>query len=144
MNIMKTSSTSKYLILFFITVLIISCGKDDDSPTPEPTVEELLTNTGRWYIESITGESMDNCDKTTYWEFSGNRLIEQWFGTDTEGNCAAGYLGQFTYDLVSETQLNLSDGTITEVTIESISETQLKVSYPNGDVIVFDKNPGSE
>lgn len=134
-------------LLLASIVLCSSCSNDDDSSTPEPTVEELLTTTGRWYIESITGENMGNCDKTSYWEFSGESLNEQWFGTDTEDNCIAGYSTSYTYELISETQLNITnDDSTTEVTIESITETELTISYllsGENTVVFFDKNSGN-
>lgn len=146
---MKTN-TIKLLSILFLSLLTFSCGKDDDETSPEPTTEELLTETGRWYIESITNEIMDDCYKTSYWEFSGENFNEQWFSTDTENNCVAGFSDSNAYEWISDTQFNVLDENYpAEVTIESITETELTVNWysitnDENSVMVLDKNPGNE
>ncbi|MER3373395.1 MAG: hypothetical protein RIM83_02025 [Allomuricauda sp.] len=145
---METHKTFFALILLPILVLI-ACSNDDDTPTPEPTIQELVTETGRWYLDYLENEIMDDCYKTTYYEFDGDIVTEVWFYTDdTSGECLAGFSETNNIEWLSDTQLKvLDDDYPYEIIIKSITETEITADYysivnDETSEMVFDKNPG--
>jgi len=76
----------KKLLYLFLAISIISCGGDDN--------EQLnLSIVGEWDLESVTGDSVDDCDLQTQAEFFDDLagpLQEGWFYAayeDSDGNC---------------------------------------------------------
>lgn len=136
-------------ILFAIAIYSLSCSNDDDSPTPEPTVQELVAETGKWYLDYFENEIMDDCYKTTYYEFDGDIVTEVWFYTDdTSGECLAGFSETNNIEWVSDTQFKvLDDDYPYEITIKSITQTEMTADYysivnEETKEMVLDKNPG--
>lgn len=138
-------------VLSVIAIYSLSCSNDDDSATPEPTAQELVTETGRWYVQYIENEVMDDCYKTTYYEFDGDIVTEVWFYTDdTSGECLAGFSETNNIEWVSDTQFKvLDDDYPYEHTIHSITETEMNTTWKSGvsgetSEMNFDKIPGEE
>ena len=143
-------SLQPFFAPIFLSLLILTaCSNDDDAPQAEPTPEELLTETGKWYIEYTENEIMDDCDKRTSYEFKGNTNTEIWYYTDdTSSDCQIAYTKTNNFEWLSDTQLRvLDDDYPYELTIKSISETEMTADFysiVNDETkeMVFDKNPG--
>ncbi|WP_187289854.1 lipocalin family protein [Flagellimonas ruestringensis] len=145
---METLKTFFALILL-PTLVLTACNNDDDTPTPEPTVQELVTETGKWYLDYLENEIMDDCYKTTYYEFDGNTVTEVWYYTDdSSGDCLAGFTETNNIEWLSDTKFKvLDDNYPYEITIKSITETEMMVDYysivnEETKEMVLDKNPG--
>ncbi len=143
--------TIKWLTLFFTASLMLNCSSDDNGPTPEPepTVQELVTETGRWYLDYLENEIMDDCYKTTYYEFDGDIVTEVWYYTDdTSGECLAGFSETNNIEWLNDTKFRvLDDDYPYEIIIKSITETEMMVDYysivnEETKEMVLDKNPG--
>lgn len=140
MKILKTT-----FILFVISICNFSCSDNEDS-NPVSMTEELITS-GRWYAESQTDFTLDDCGKHSNFRFleNGNFVNESF--DDSSGSCEMKSTISGTWELLSDTQMTITfeDTTIT-YTIVTISEEELVVSYQSGsDTIttILDKNPGN-
>ncbi|MFV0375955.1 MAG: lipocalin family protein [Mangrovibacterium sp.] len=132
---------------FFFAAFILSCNKGDDSPQPEPTVEELLTS-GMWYYESQSGYPLNDCDRKSNLRLlkNGNFVIEEY--DDDSGTCERTEPYSGTWELHSDEVFALVTGTyILEYTIVSITDTKLVLQYSGGGstpaTFILDKNPGN-
>ncbi|MCX2678931.1 lipocalin family protein [Galbibacter sp. EGI 63066] len=145
--------TIKTILTITVMCLFLACSSDDDGPTPgpEPTVQELVAETGKWYLDYLENEIMDDCYKTTYYEFDGDMVTEQWFYTDdASGDCLAGFSETNNIEWLSDTKFRvLDDDYPYEITIKSINETEMTADYysiinDETKEMVLDKNPGEE
>lgn len=140
---MKTIK-SIFTLLAFSTLL--SCSKDDND-SRQPTVAELLTS-GRWYFESMTSVTLDNCGKNTSIQFFDNgNVYTETYSLNGASECVLSQVNSGTYELLSDTQLSTTNGSETNssLVIVQISETQLIIRDESGsthNTITFDKTQG--
>lgn len=140
---MKTQKVL-FVLALCLALLNLNCNSDDDDgSSSQPTNMELLTS-GKWYFESKTPGSYNDCEKNGYIQFMDNgTLILDVFEEDA-GTCVS--LGAVTanYTLTNDVNLTLTLGTDTEsAVISAISATSLTVNNTDtGEVIIFDKTAG--
>lgn len=141
--------TIKWITLFFIASIMLNCSSDDNDPEPEPTIQELVTETGKWYVDYLENEIMDDCYKTTYYEFDGDIVTEQWFYTDDpSGDCLAGFSETNNIEWLNDTKFKvLDDDYPYEITIKSITQTEITADYytivgEETKEMILDKNSG--
>ncbi|QTY28208.1 hypothetical protein [Flavobacterium sp. CS20] len=92
---------------------------------------------------------MDDCYKTTYYEFDGDIITEVWFYTDdTSGECLTGFTETNNIEWLSDTKFRILDNDYPyEIIIKSITETKMTADYysivnDETSEMVLDKNPG--
>lgn len=138
---MKTIK-SIFTLLAFTT--LISCSSDDSR---QPTVAELLTS-GRWYFESMTAVTLNNCEKNTSIQFYENgNIYTETYSLNGANECVLSQVNSGTYELLSDTQLSTTNGSETNssLVIVQISETQLILRDESGsthNTITLDKTQG--
>ena len=135
--------TYKQLSILFIILTLFGCSSDDDngSMNNNPTTIELLTS-GRWYNESVSPGSYDNCEKMGYIQFSenGDFTIES-FELDA-GNCESLGINTANFTLTNNTNITISfEGDTITAVIVSITENSLTITTDE-ETIVFDKTEG--
>ncbi|RMA57177.1 lipocalin family protein [Ulvibacter antarcticus] len=130
--------TLKILTLAFLTLMSVSCSKNDDTdntPVQEDPVElttaDLLVS-GKWFVNGISGTSLDSCEQQTYFHFiDSNTLIVESFGLNG-GVCESNTLNTYDYSLANPL-INIQNGATSVLfEIEFISETQLVLSTDSG------------
>jgi len=140
----------KWMAIFLLAALNSNCNNGDGGIPPEPTLQELVTTTGRWYIDFIENEVMDDCYKTSYFEFDGDIITEQWFYTDDTDDCAPGFSETNAIEWTNDTTFRvLDDDYPYDISIKTITETQIEAdlySVVNEEIseIILDKNPGED
>jgi hypothetical protein len=129
-----------------LALTLFNCSSDDDSASA-PTVAELLT-ADTWYLESASSIIVDDCTKTTYFQFldNGNVLSEGFTLNDVDGCITLGVVSG-TYELISDTQLatTFNGETNESLIIVQITDEQLILRDESGsesNTLVFDKIQG--
>lgn len=137
--------TFKILSLILITFLSVSCGRDDDEPTPEPTVKDYLLS-DKWYLQSASYYAVSACGRKSYFKFTADgSLVAQSYEV-VSGACNDYGLNTGTYTLVDDnlTIIN-SSGVAQMVKIKSINnETMVFEGNSAGEIqtLIFDKTEG--
>lgn len=133
------------LISVFVIVLslfAVSCKKDKNEDTPEPTKKELLSNS--WKITDIrTAEGISvidlNYDQIKCFKDNIFTMKADDSFTIDEGTvvCDDSYASTGTWALIeNETKIQYTptSGDVLTITIISVDKTTLKVSYPLTDI----------
>ncbi|HUH27846.1 lipocalin family protein [Gelidibacter sp.] len=118
----------KILTLVLVAMITFNCSSDDDSPAPQPTAHELLMS-GKWFIISTTGVTMDDCMKMSYFHFTTqDTLTTEAFKTGEDGKCQSDGTSIVKYTLIEndkKLRMDLGDGDDLIMSIESISAAKL-------------------
>lgn len=118
----------KLFTMALVAMLIFNCSSDEDAPTPTPTTHEVLMS-GKWYIISTTGVTMDDCMKMSYFNFSNlDTLISEAFSTGDDGKCQSDGTSVVKYMLTDndkKLRIDLGEKDNLIMSIESISESKL-------------------
>jgi hypothetical protein len=133
--------TLKSFLILTLALVAFGCNSNDDSDGEGPTNLELLTS-GKWYQESSTSETYDNCEKMTYVEFTtgGSVTLNSFF--DNAGTCESPGPVSGTYTLQNDVDIHIEiDGENMDAVITSISEDELVVTTDEG-TLTFDKTEG--
>ncbi|RMA57175.1 lipocalin-like domain-containing protein [Ulvibacter antarcticus] len=127
--------TLRILTLVILTIAISSCSKNDDTVVVEEVVElttaQLLTS-GPWYVEGISGSTLDECDKQTNFNFGddGFMILERYF--TNAGVCELDGSQAFNYTLSDMLIILENGGSGIVLTIDHISESQLLLIIGSG------------
>lgn len=131
----------KILTILFVALLTFNCSSDDDGPAPEPTTHQLLMS-GKWFFSSVTEQSLDHCQKQTYYDFlDEDTLMAEGFVTGDSDECESSGVEVAKYKLIDEDKnIHISiDDEVVIFSIDFISESKL-ILTSSGNTVSLVKN----
>ncbi|WP_298894222.1 lipocalin family protein [uncultured Psychroserpens sp.] len=135
--------TYKQLSILLVILSFFGCSNDDDNNGNgnQPTNRELLTS-GKWYNESVTPGSYNDCEKMGYIQFSDNGTFTLESFDLNAGNCESFGINTGAFTLSNNINISVSfEGEIITAVIVTITENSLTITTDE-ETIVFDKTEG--